>query len=175
MQAGVIKRGRSSPKGAPTPDTTNTAARAPAFRPRPAGDGRASANRSPGLSHIAGRRHRAKAFRRAARPGSWATTACATPRYLIVPTLDHSLRLGARDAIGPELGRAGLDVEPSCSDAHRASIMMPTGEVDPSSRLLARRLIRFAQYRRRRGSLRARVTCLSMNRLAPTLSVASGS
>jgi hypothetical protein len=33
---------------------------------------------------------------------------------------------------------------------------MPTGEVDPSSRLLARRLIRFAQYRWRRGSLRAR-------------------
>jgi hypothetical protein len=53
----------------------------------------------------------------------------------------------ARGALSLQLGGTCLDVEPACPDAR---------EVDPSSRLLARRLFWFAPYRRRLGSLRAR-------------------
>jgi hypothetical protein len=46
---------------------------------------------------------------------------------------------------------------------------MPTGEVDPSSRLLARRLIRSRNTDGAGGRFAPGVTCLSMNRLAPEI------
>jgi hypothetical protein len=58
---------------APRPFVASTSGRAPACRPRPADDGRASADRSRGLSRIPDRRRRAMAFQRAGRLGSWAT------------------------------------------------------------------------------------------------------
>jgi hypothetical protein len=64
---------RAASASVPNPDT---AGRVPACRPRPAGDGRWCADQAPGSSRSPGRRHRAKAFRRPARPGWWATTAC---------------------------------------------------------------------------------------------------
>jgi hypothetical protein len=49
-----------------------------------------------------------------------------------IPSVDDELRLGARSAVGLKLGGAGLDVEASCSDAHRASIGAPACGVDPA-------------------------------------------
>jgi hypothetical protein len=48
-----------------------------------------------------------------------------------IPAIDDKLRLEARGAVRLQLGGASLDVEPSCSDAHGASIMGSAGEVDP--------------------------------------------
>jgi hypothetical protein len=45
----------------------------------------------------------------------------AAGRHLPIPTVDHSLCLGARSPIGLQLGCAGFDVEPSCPDAHLGS------------------------------------------------------
>jgi hypothetical protein len=48
-----------------------------------------------------------------------------------VPAIDHGLGFLAR----LEVGGAGLDVESSCPDTHRASIEAPVREVDPGLRL----------------------------------------
>jgi hypothetical protein len=61
---------------APIPDTTNTEARAPSCRPRPAGDDPRSGDRSHGSSRSPGRTRRATAFQQSARRGWWVTTAC---------------------------------------------------------------------------------------------------
>jgi transposase len=50
------------------PDTKSTAGRVPASQPMPAGDGRRSADRSPGWCRTPDRRHPATAFRRPAQP-----------------------------------------------------------------------------------------------------------
>ena len=61
------RKARATSASAPIPDTTSTAVRAHACRPRRAGDGRGSADRSPGSCRSPGRRRRATAFRRLAR------------------------------------------------------------------------------------------------------------
>jgi hypothetical protein len=62
---------------------------------------------------------------------------CGRPQHVAasgkasIPAIDDKLRLEARGAVRLQLGGASLDVEPSCSDAHGASIMGSAGEVDP--------------------------------------------
>jgi hypothetical protein len=53
-----------------------------------------------------------------------------------VPAVDDELRLDTRGSVGLELRGPGLDVEPSCSDAHGASIRASVSGVDraPPSR-----------------------------------------
>jgi hypothetical protein len=136
-------RGRGSPAAmhtaqaasasAPSPDTMNTEARAPWCRPRPAGGGRACRDRWPDWSHSPDRTHRAKRSGEQRGADRGRPQHVSTPRQLIVPTLDHSLRLGARGAVGLQLCGASFDVEASCPNTHRASIGAPAIEVDPAS------------------------------------------
>jgi hypothetical protein len=55
-----------------------------------------------------------------------------------ISTIDNELCLKARGAIRLQLGGAGLDVEPSCPDTHRASIMAPASGVGSPTLLTAR-------------------------------------
>jgi hypothetical protein len=48
-----------------------------------------------------------------------------------IPAVDDELRLEARGFVRLQLGSTGLDVEPSCPDAHGGSIAALAPEVDP--------------------------------------------
>jgi hypothetical protein len=92
---------------APIQDTMSTAARAPACRPRPADDGRAFVDRSPGpwAEDIQPRRPR--------RPQH-----VTAGREAPIPAVDDELCLQACGAVRLHLGGAGFDVEPASPDAH---------------------------------------------------------
>jgi hypothetical protein len=75
-------------------------------------------------------------------PASRRTLDVGRPRHVAagreapIPALDDELGLDARFPIRLELGGASLDDEPSCPDAHRASIGAWRTEVDPANAFL---------------------------------------
>jgi hypothetical protein len=77
------------------------------------------------------------ASRRSARRGWWATTHVPTGGKAPVPAINDEFRLKAHSAVRHQLGGTSLDVEPSCPDAHRASIEASVSGVDPALRLPA--------------------------------------
>jgi hypothetical protein len=85
------------------------------------------------LSRNPGRRRRATASRRQRGPDGGRPQHVAAGGQASVPAIDDQLRFEARGAVRLQLGGTGLDVEPSCPDAHRAaSIGALPGEVDPA-------------------------------------------
>jgi hypothetical protein len=84
-------RARAASASAPSPDTMSTAARAPWCRPKPAGDGRRCANRSPGLSRS--RAEHIEPWRSAAQRGSWAFRVQRIDLYL------NPIRLNSRHTV----------------------------------------------------------------------------
>jgi hypothetical protein len=126
--------GRAASASALIPDTMNTAGRAPTCQPKPADGGRPFASRSPGWAapwteDIQPRRSGDQRSPNGGRPQHVAAGGEAS-----VPAIDDELCLKARSAVRLQLGGTGFDVEPSCPDAHGASITGPVSEVDPAGR-----------------------------------------
>ena len=75
--------------------------------------------------------------RSARRPGDQRGPYRWRPQYVpasgqpSVPAVDDELYLKARGAVRLQFGGAGLDIEPSCPDAHRVSIGRPAFQVEP--------------------------------------------
>jgi hypothetical protein len=128
---------RTSPAAsasAPIPDTTNTAAKHQRADRSQGGtvDG-AQINRparpAAWAEHIEPRRSGDQRRPNGGRPQHVAAGGEAS-----VPAIDDELCLKARRAVRLQLGGTGFDVEPSCPDAHGASITGPVSEVDPAGR-----------------------------------------
>jgi hypothetical protein len=71
--------------------------------------------------------------------GSWAKQHVTAGRQALVAAVDHSLRLEARGPVSLQLGGAGLDVEASCPNTQRASIVAGPRKSIQSTLLAARR------------------------------------
>jgi hypothetical protein len=127
--------GRAASASALIPDTMNTAGRAPTCQPKPADGGRPFASRSPGWVPHPGQKtssHGVPATSAARMVGDHSMSRPVARRRF--PAIDDELCLKARSAVRLQLGGTGFNVEPSCPDAHGASITGPVSEVDPAGR-----------------------------------------
>ena len=116
---------RATSASAPIPDTTSTAGRAQASRPRPAGDGPGCADQLPNSSGTGDRRPRARASRREALPDRGRPQHVAVGRKPPIPSINDGLGGGSRTAF--PLRAAGTSLNGACSTDGATEPQTPSG------------------------------------------------